>query len=111
MNKNKLLCMAFAALPLGALSMNAQAFPIELEKILNGAEVSTSTQEVDFNMGALQLVNYGQKAAECTAVFRNGPESPRTRKVTLQPGKDALLTGRFTAQVIKMRIKVTCNPV
>ncbi|MEN0107444.1 MAG: 3-phosphoglycerate kinase, partial [Pseudomonas sp.] len=59
----------------------------------------------------VQLYNYGQKAAECKAVFRNGPEAPRTRKVTLQPGKDALLTGRFTAQVIKMRIKVTCNPV
>ncbi len=111
MNKNKMLCLAFAALPLSALPLSAQAFPIELEKTLNGAEVSTSTQQVDFNMGAVQLVNYGQRAAECKAVFRNGPEAPRTRKVTLQPGKDALLTGRFTSQVIKMRIKVTCNPV
>lgn len=108
---NKLLCVALVALPLGALPLGAMAFPIELEKMLNGAEVSASTQEVDFNMGAVQLYNYGRRAAECKAVFRNGPEAPRTRKVTLQPGKDALLTGRFTAQVIKMRIKVTCNPV
>lgn len=108
---NKLLCIAFAALPLSALPVSAFAFPIELEKMLNGAEVSASTQEVDFNMGAVQLYNYGRAPAECTAVFRNGPEAPRSRKVTLQPGKDALLTGRFTSQVIKMRIKVTCKPV
>lgn len=107
----KLFSAAFIALPLSAFSLSAFAFPIELEKILNGAEVSASTQEVDFNMGAVQLVNYGKVPAECSAVFRNGPEAPRTRKVTLQPGKDALLTGRFTAQVIKMRIKVTCKPV
>ncbi len=108
---NKIVSAALLALPLSAFSLSALAFPIELEKTMNGAEVSTSTQEVDFNMGAVQLYNYGQKAAECKAVFRNGPEAPRSRKVTLQPGKDALLTGRFTAQVIKMRIKVTCKPV
>lgn len=107
----KLLPAALIALPLTVFSLSALAFPIELEKTLNGAEVSASTQEVDFNMGAVQLVNYGRAAAECSAVFRNGPESPRHRKVTLQPGADALLTARFTAQVIKMRIKVTCKPV
>ena len=106
---NKLLCIALAALPLSALPLAAQAFPIELEKTLNGAEVSASTQEVDFNMGAVQLYNYGRAPAECTAVFRNGPEAPRSRKVTLAPGQDALLTGKFTSQVIKMRIKVTCK--
>jgi hypothetical protein len=107
----KMIAVACIALPMSAFSVSALAFPIELEKTLNGAEVSASTQEVDFNMGAVQLVNYGRAAAECSAVFRNGPEAPRTRKVTLQPGQDALLTGRFTAQVIKMRIKVTCKPV
>lgn len=106
---NKLWCVAVVAL--SALPLTAMAFPIELEKTMNGAEVSASTQEVDFNMGAVQLYNYGKAAAECTAVFRNGPEAPRSRKVTLAPGKDALLTGKFTSQVIKMRIKVTCKPV
>ncbi|MGY4532578.1 hypothetical protein ACVW0Y_001702 [Pseudomonas sp. TE3786] len=108
---NKIVSIALLALPLSAFSLSARAFPIELEKTMNGAEVSASTQEVDFNMGAVQLYNYGQAAAECKAVFRNGPEAPRSRKVTLPPGKDALLTGRFTSQVIKMRIKVTCKPV
>lgn len=106
---NKLWCVAVVAL--SVLPLTAMAFPIELEKTLNGAEVSASSQEVDFNMGAVQLYNYGKAAAECSAVFRNGPEAPRTRKVTLAPGKDALLTGKFTSQVIKMRIKVTCKPV
>ncbi len=108
---NKIVSAALLALPLSAFSLSALAFPIELEKTMNGAEVSVSTQEVDFNMGAVQLRNYGRAAAECKAVFRNGPEAPRSRKVTLAPGQEALLTGKFTAQVIKMRIKVTCTLV
>ncbi|WP_137820666.1 3-phosphoglycerate kinase [Pseudomonas sp. 2FG] len=101
----KLCCAVIALLPLSVF-----AYPIELEKQLNGAEVSASTQDVDFNMGAIQLYNYGKAAAQCQAVFRNGPEAPRTRKIQLAAGQDALLTAKFTNQVIKLRIKLTCNP-
>ncbi|AYC33753.1 3-phosphoglycerate kinase [Pseudomonas cavernae] len=104
---NKLCCVVFALLPVGAL---AATYPIEVEKKLNGAEVSASSQAIDVNMAGIELYNYGKAAAECKVVFRNGPESPRTRKAALAPGQSALLTSSFKSQVIKLRIKVTCNP-
>lgn len=103
----KIRCAIFALLPLSAV---AATFPIEVEKQLNGAEVSASSQAIDFNMAGIQLNNYGKAAAECQVVFRNGPESPRTRKADLEPGQSALLTSSFKSKVIRLRIKVTCNP-
>ncbi|MEX6504198.1 3-phosphoglycerate kinase [Pseudomonas zhanjiangensis] len=100
----KLCCALIALLPLGAF-----AYPIELEKQLNGAEVSASTQEVDHNIGAIQLYNYGQSGAQCTAVFRNGPEAPRTRKAALQAGQSATLSIKFARSIIKLRVQLTCG--
>ena len=50
----KIICYLFAFLPLAA-----HAYPIEVEKQFNGAEVSATTQEIDHNMAALMLYNYG----------------------------------------------------
>lgn len=100
----KLCCLLFALLPLGA-----HAYPIELDKQLNGAEVSASTQEIDHNMAALMLYNYGQSEAECSAVFRNGPEAPRTRRAVLAPGANTNLTVKFTRSVIRLRVSLTCG--
>ncbi|WP_322978575.1 3-phosphoglycerate kinase [Pseudomonas sp. C11] len=97
--------LLLACLPLGA-----HAYPIELEKQLNGAEVSATTQDIDHNMAGLMLYNYGQKDAECTAVFRNGPEAPRTRRTSLQAGASNNMTAKFTRSVIRLRIDLTCNP-
>ncbi|MHA6493985.1 3-phosphoglycerate kinase [Pseudomonas borbori] len=94
---------------LAVLPITALAYPIELEKQLNGAEVSATTQEIDHNMGAVRLYNYGQSAAECTAVFRNGPEAPRTRKVTLGAGQSNNMTVRFTRSIIRLRVQLTCE--
>ncbi|MGE6791561.1 hypothetical protein SAMN05216206_0495 [Pseudomonas guineae] len=100
----KLCCALLACLPLTVM-----AYPIEVEKQLNGAEVSASTQEIDHNMGALQLYNYGRSEAKCTAIFRNGPEAPRTRKVSLAPGESSNLTHKSTRSIIKLRVKLTCE--
>lgn len=100
----KLCCALLACLPLSAF-----AYPIELEKQLNGAEVSASTQEVDHNMGAVLLYNYGRSAARCTAVFRNGPEAPRTRKVKLAAGENSNMTVKFTRSIIRLRVQLTCG--
>lgn len=64
----KIICLLLACMPLAA-----HAYPIEVEKQFNGAEVSATTQEIDHNMAALMLYNYGQSEAECSAVFQNGP--------------------------------------
>ncbi|CDM41616.1 hypothetical protein [Ectopseudomonas oleovorans] len=100
----KIICYLFAFLPLAA-----HAYPIEVEKQFNGAEVSATTQEIDHNMAALMLYNYGQSEAECSAVFRNGPEAPRTRRTVLAPGASSNMTVKFTRSVIRLRINLTCN--
>jgi hypothetical protein len=101
----KLCCALLACVPLSAL-----AYPIEVEKQLNGAEVSASTQEIDHNMAGLQLYNYGLRDAKCSAVFRNGPEAPRTRKVSLNAGQSSTLTLKTSRSIIKMRVALTCEP-
>ncbi|MBS7663221.1 3-phosphoglycerate kinase [Pseudomonas lalucatii] len=99
-----LCCALIALLPLAAF-----AYPIELDKTLNGAEVSATTQEIDHNMGAVLLYNYGQTEAQCSGVFRNGPERPRTRKVVLAAGERGNMTVKFARSIIKLRVKLTCT--
>lgn len=100
----KIFCLLCILLPLGA-----HAYPIELSRQLNGAEVSASTQAVDHNMAALLIYNHGQAEAECRAVFRNGPEAPRTRRTLLTPGASNNMTVKFTRAVIRLRVELTCS--
>ncbi|MDH1867477.1 3-phosphoglycerate kinase [Pseudomonas sp. NY15364] len=100
----KIICLLLACMPLAAY-----AYPIEVEKQFNGAEVSATTQEIDHNMAALMLYNYGQSEAECSAVFQNGPEAPRIRRTVLAPGASNNMAVKFTRSVIRLRIKLTCN--
>ncbi len=101
----KLCCALIACVPLAV-----QAYPIELEKQFNGAEVSASTQEIDHNMAAVRVQNYGQQAASCKAVFRNGPEAPRTRSVKLAAGQSGNLTVKFARSIIRLRVQLDCQP-
>lgn len=100
----KLCCALLSLLPLTAF-----AYPIEVEKSMNGAEVSYDVQEVAPNIGAIFLVNQGQSAARCTAIFRNGPEAPRSRRVLLQSGDKANLSVRFTRDILRLRIRLECG--
>ncbi|MCY1378440.1 hypothetical protein D9M69_660770 [compost metagenome] len=61
-------------------------------------------------MSAVLLYNYGQADAECTGVFRNGPETPRTRKVVLSAGQSSNMTVKFSRSIIKLRVQLTCGP-
>ncbi|AGI25240.1 3-phosphoglycerate kinase [Pseudomonas sp. MT3] len=101
----KICCAVLALLPLTAL-----AYPIEVQKSLNGTEVDYETQDIGDQMGAILLRNNGQQSVTCTAVFVNGPETPHVRKATLEPGKQANMTSSFSRAVIKLRIKLTCRP-
>lgn len=87
----------------------AFAFAFEVEQQLNGAEIAVTTADLGNNSASVSLHNYGQQAAVCTVRFRNGPESPRTRKARLAAGETAHLTARFSTTVIKMRVKVECK--
>ncbi len=101
----KLILIGSLLLPVAAF-----AFPIEVEKELNGAEIDVQTSDLGNNMASVSLQNYGQRDAVCKARFRNGPESPRTRKARVVAGETAHLTARFSTTVIKMRVRVECKP-
>ena len=103
----KRLC--FAALVIFPLSAVAVSYPVELEQELNGAEVLASTETIDRDMAGLVLQNFGEGPVECTAVFRNGPEMPRTRRITLEAGESKPITAKFKRDVIKLRVKLTCE--
>ena len=87
----------------------ALAFPFEVEKQLNGAEIAVDTLDLGNNMASVSLSNYGTRGAICKVRFRNGPEAPRTRKAHVPAGESAHLTARLNNAVIKMRVKVECK--
>lgn len=101
----KLCCALFALLPTLAF-----AYPIEVEKQYNGAEIVYDTNDVADNLAAINVQNVGGAPAECKVVFVNGPETPKVRKAIIESGKSAYLTATFQRSVIKLRIKLTCNP-
>ena len=45
---------------------------MDIDQQLNGAEVTVTPQVIDRDLAGLLLHNYGEMAAVCTAVFRNG---------------------------------------
>jgi len=102
----KRFCTLLAMFPLTALAVS---YPVEVEQQLNGTEVLVSTEIIDRDMAGVLLQNYGATPVACSAVFRNGPEAPRTRRTTLQAGERKPLTAKFKRDVIRLRIKLTCE--
>jgi|GEM_PF-41664 len=99
--------VSVAIFPLSALAVS---YPVDLEQELNGAEVLASPETIDSDMAGLVLQNFGNRPVECSAAFRNGPELPRTRRLTLEPGQSKPMTAKFKRDVIRLRIKLTCEP-
>ncbi|MBA1278223.1 3-phosphoglycerate kinase [Stutzerimonas stutzeri] len=106
----KIRFAALASLAIIPLSALAVSYPVELEQELNGAEVLATTETIDRDMAGLLLQNFGERPVSCSAVFRNGPEVPRTRRTTLEAGERKPLTAKFKRDVIRLRIKLTCEP-
>ncbi|MNE75240.1 hypothetical protein D3C80_1713790 [compost metagenome] len=102
----KKCCVVLLAL----LPMTAFAYPIEVEKNLDGVKIDYTTYDTDYDMGSITLNNYGDVAATCRVIFRNGPESPRTRRVQIQAKHSSDVTAKFNRSIIKLRIQVDCKP-
>ena len=98
-------CVVLALLPLTAF-----AYPIDVKKDLNGMKIDYETFDTDNDIGSIQVANYGDVDASCKAVFINGPEAPRTRKIDVPAGKHKNATAKFTRSIIKLRIERTCTP-
>ncbi|WP_277962388.1 3-phosphoglycerate kinase [Pseudomonas sp. RIT-To-2] len=97
------------ALLLTLLPFTAFAYPIEVEKHVAGTDISFTTDDTAGDMGSITLRNDGSQAAECAVEFRNGPEAPRVRKMRVEPGKSANVLQRFNRDILKLRLKVTCE--
>ncbi|VVO05847.1 3-phosphoglycerate kinase [Pseudomonas fluorescens] len=101
----KICCVLLAMLPLTAF-----AYPIDVQKDLSGMKIDYTTYATDYDLGAITLNNYGDTAADCSVIFRNGPESPKTRRVSLDAGKSVDLSAKFNRKIIKLYLTVTCKP-
>ncbi|MGE8066318.1 3-phosphoglycerate kinase [Pseudomonas sp. NPDC089569] len=100
----KICCVVLAILPLTAF-----AYPIDVEKDLNGLKIDYNTYDTDNDIGSIQVNNYGDVDASCKAVFSNGPEAPRTRRVDVPAGKHKTVTAKFSRSIIKLRINLSCT--
>ncbi|VVP05191.1 hypothetical protein PS732_03083 [Pseudomonas fluorescens] len=101
----KFCCVLLALLPLTAF-----AYPIDVQKDLNDLKIDYETFDTDNDIGSIRVANYGDVDATCKAVFNNGPEAPRTRTIDVPAGKHKNATAKFTREIIKLRIKLTCMP-
>ncbi|NBF04334.1 3-phosphoglycerate kinase [Pseudomonas sp. Fl5BN2] len=100
----KFCCVLLALLPL-----SAWAYPIDVEKQLNGTSIDYTAYDTDEDIGSIQLNNFGNTDAVCSVVFRNGPEAPRTRKVEVAAGKSKNVTAKFNRKIIRLRLELSCQ--
>jgi hypothetical protein len=106
----KLCCVVSGCVLLAMLPLTAFAYPIDVQKQLNGLSIDYNAYDTDNDIASIQVNNYGTTDAKCTVVFNNGPEAPRTRKIEVAAGKHKNATAKFTRTIIKMRIDLTCTP-
>lgn len=98
----------YCAALLLCLPVTAFAYPIDMEKHMDGVKVDATAYDTAYDLGAITLENYGQVPAACEVTFRNGPEAPRVRRINVPAGKRADVTAKFTRQIIKLRVTVNC---
>ncbi|WP_285436581.1 3-phosphoglycerate kinase [Pseudomonas sp. fls2-241-R2A-110] len=106
----KLCCVVSGCMLLAMLPLTAFAYPVDVQKKLNGMSIDYEAYDTDSDIASIKVSNYGTTDANCTAVFSNGPEAPRTRKIEVDAGKHKNATAKFTRTIIKMRIDLTCLP-
>ncbi len=91
---------------LGASLARADA-PLEVNQDLGSLKVEVTSGWIG-NRVWVRLQNTDIFPVFCTAEFRNGPES-RTRRATVEPGKESLLTFAARREVVRMRVNLTCS--
>jgi len=98
------------ALLLTLLPMSAFAYSIDVEKHVAGTDISYTTYDTASDMGSINLSNDGSVSADCTVVFINGPDAPRTRRVQVPPNHNVNLLQRFNRDILRLRLNLTCTP-
>ncbi|MDN7139259.1 3-phosphoglycerate kinase [Pseudomonas sp. JQ170] len=98
------------AVLLALLPLTALAYPIDVDKQLDGVKVDYTTYDTDYDMGSITLSNYGDVPAQCKVRFQNGPEAPRVRRVQVPAKQSKDVTAKFNRKIIKLRISLDCKP-
>ncbi len=80
---------------------------MDVNEDLGGLKVEVTSGWIG-NRAWVRLQNTDIFPVFCTAEFRNGPES-RTRRATVEPGKESLLTFAARREVVRMRVNLTCS--
>ncbi|MDR0276909.1 MAG: hypothetical protein LBJ37_03400 [Paucimonas sp.] len=102
----KYVVALLALLPLSVMA----AYKIDVEKKLaDGVKLDTTAYDTANDMTTITLNNYGETAASCRVTFRNGPETPRVKRVDVPAKSSRDVTASFNKQIIKMRIVVDCK--
>ncbi|WP_338801077.1 3-phosphoglycerate kinase [Pseudomonas sp. RSB 5.4] len=101
----KFCCVLLALLPLTAF-----AYSIDVQKNLNGLKIDYETYDTDKDIGSIKVVNFGDVDANCKVVFNNGPEAPRTRNIEIPAHKHTNATAKFSREIIRLRIDLSCSP-
>ncbi|MEG0862767.1 MAG: 3-phosphoglycerate kinase [Pseudomonas sp.] len=98
------------AVLLALLPLTALAYPIDVEKNIDGVKLDYTTYDTDRDIGSITLNNYGEVPAQCKVLFRNGPEAPRVRRVQVPARQSKDVTAKFNREIIKLRISLDCKP-
>ncbi len=91
-----------------AWSAGAWAWPVDLNLETNGLEITAQVDQIG-DSAVVRLTNYATVTVRCELVFRNGPETPRTRQVVLEPGDARPVSYRPQRTVVRLRIEGWCE--
>lgn len=104
MRKTMLAALALAL----AWSAAALAYPVDMDFEGNGLDVLAEVDRIG-EQTIVRLTNGESFRVRCEAVFRNGPEQSRARRVVLGPGESRPLVFAPQRAVVRMRVSVWCE--
>ena len=103
------LLIAMMLVLLGATAW-AQSFPIEVKAdfgALEGLEYSTYAAAPT---AIVTVVNNEAQTVRCSATFKNGPETVRTKQAAIKAGEEGKLFFSAKRNIIKVRVELACAP-
>lgn len=98
-----------AGMLLALLAGDATAYPTDLEVDAGVLNVGTAVLS-DGRLAVVRVTNQEPFAVRCDAVFRNGPEVGRVRRVIIQPAETGALTWTPRREVVRLRVELKCEP-
>ena len=98
---------ALAALLCLAAAPAAATYPVEMDATMNGLAI-----EVKASAGQPLVVTFksaDKATAVCKATVANAFDSPRTRTVTVKPGKSATASFKLGSSPNRVRVEASCE--